>query len=378
MKALTLNISLMTFTAFIAAFLCEVVVRKAAPQILTGSWYVQTDTGLLVNKSSGSSTISHDSAIIRYSFYYPHLRDTPIKENGGVKILILGESFTFGWLLNKEDTTVEKIQRFCDAAFGINQFQFLNASKGGWGTADYVAYVEDFGDIIEPELIIVFINHSDIDRSLKYNTQFKDDVLYTLADENGLSLDRHKLDISQLKKVINAIPFYEWLLNHSHFVQLMRNTYMNNKFKILNINDLTSHEAAAEKNDSNARVHADNNSTEVRLAKALFLRLKEWADSHEALLIVTTTGYHNPSPSEAETSNKYTKAFMSIAEEYFQSIDVPFIDVSPYIYSIMHEDIDKFRIIDDHHPNSLATDLISKSTWKYIIKDQLSTYLSTH
>jgi len=71
---------------------------------------------------------------------------------------MLGDSFTFGWLLNKEDTAAYHLQRYADEEFGKEKFYFLNAGTGGWGTADYVAFVDDFIEEIKPDVVLVVLN----------------------------------------------------------------------------------------------------------------------------------------------------------------------------------------------------------------------------
>ena len=54
-----------------------------------------------------------------------------------------------------------------DLEFGERSFNLVNAAAGGWGTADYVAYVEEFGNIVRPDVILVFLNTDDVGRSFK-------------------------------------------------------------------------------------------------------------------------------------------------------------------------------------------------------------------
>ena len=106
--------------------------------------------------------------MVRYRFGEPHLREvTRTRSEGARRILVLGDSFTFGWLLDDADTYVARLQELVDAEFGPGRFVLLDAAAGGWGTADYLFFLEDFGPQIRPDAVLVFVNIDDIGRSLR-------------------------------------------------------------------------------------------------------------------------------------------------------------------------------------------------------------------
>ena len=176
-RTIFFNLLLMIASIIATLLITECIFRLVSPQNLTGSWFVSTDSGLLVNKSSGTAKHQHGDRVVRYSFYEPNFRGAPPKENG-IKILVVGDSFTFGLLLDEEDTYVYHLQQHTDKEFGTGVCQYLNAAVGGWGTADYVAYIEDFGNIVKPDIILVFFNGMNINRSVNRG-------IYTLSDKTN-------------------------------------------------------------------------------------------------------------------------------------------------------------------------------------------------
>ena len=360
----------------------ECIFRLVSPQNLTGSWFVSTDNGLLVNKSSGTSKHQLENRIVRYSFYEPNFRGTPIKEDG-IKILVVGDSFTFGLLLEEEDTYVHHLQQFTDMEFGEGVFQYLNAAVGGWGTADYVAYIEDFRNIVKPDIILVFFNGMDINRSVNRG-------IYTLSDENKLMLKRHILKPPKLKYIINSIPCYQWLIENSHLAQFVKASILtrqyNNKIRKQTVskkklakktsaqsnvsheksNDLAKQTASrkelAQKPTSQSNISHDNGSN---LVKALFKRLKIWCDTNHISLCVTTTGWYNMSHALGNTS------------EFFQSIEIPFIDIAPSVSGRIGDNRSEFIFQGDGHPNEKGSKLIADMSWKFFIKNQLHEYYRT-
>ena len=381
-RTIFFNLLLMIASIIATLLIAECIFRLVSPQNLTGSWFVSTDNGLLVNKSSGTSKHQLENRIVRYSFYEPNFRGTPIKE-GGIKILVVGDSFTFGLLLEEEDTYVHHLQQFTDMEFGEGVFQYLNAAVGGWGTADYVAYIEDFRNIVKPDIILVFFNGMDINRSVNRG-------IYTLSDENKLMLKRHILKPPKLKYIINSIPCYQWLIENSHLAQFVKASILtrqyNNKIRKQTVskkklakklsaqsnvsheksNDLAKQTASrkelAQKPTSQSNISHDNGSN---LVKALFKRLKIWCDTNHISLCVTTTGWYNMSHALGNTS------------EFFQSIDIPFHDIAPSVSGRIGDNRSEFIFQGDGHPNEKGSKLIADMSWKFFIKNQLHEYYRT-
>ena len=356
-KIALINLSLVLISILVSLLVCEYIIRIVVPQNLSGTWIISTDKGLLVNKSSGSSRHQDGKHIVIYNFYEPHLRDTPLNESS-IKILVVGDSFTFGYLLDKKDTFVYHLQEYADKEFGREKFCFLNAGTGGWGTADYVAFIEDFGEIIKPRIVLVIINRSDMERSMERK-------LFTLTSKTKLDLRRNILKSSYLKKLTNSIPGYQWLLEHSHLVQLLRNRYvylMQNE-KGINMQTKITNGSSRDQLDLSRR-------DTIILGQALFTRLKKWCDTHKVNLYITTTGWF---PLEdANNTTDPTRLFMSTAQQFFTSINVPFYDISPTIIEVKKKTQNKY-ILPDGHPNEEGNRLIAEKIWQYFFKQLGST-----
>ena len=348
---------LIIFAVFISLVVslvfCEIVVRIVAPQNLTGLCFEQTNKGLYVNRSKGSVKAQYGSRIVRYNYFYPHLRDTPLRE-GGIKILTVGDSFTFGVLLDKADVITSYLQRYADKEFGKDKFIFLNAATGGWGTADYVAFIEDFGEEIKPNIILVMINIDDIGRSVISK-------LFSFAPETNLGLKRNILIMDKFKESIHSIPEYEWLLEHSHLAQLVRRAFVlffqKNSFLGKSPEDIIS--------GPNSSV----SDYAIKLGHTLFIYLDKWCSNRDVDLYISTTGWHSAKKSDNNWF-ELTRIFMSTAQEFFKSINVPFFDISPY----MPEDKTKYTF-PERHPNEEGAKLIADNVWRNFLKERLTNYL---
>ena len=326
-------------------------------------------TGLRVNKSNGRALHQFQDRVTYYQFAYPHIRDSQLKENA-IQILTLGDSFTFGWLLDKKDAYVHLLQEYTDVEFGEGKFNFINAATIGWGTADYVSYVEEFGDKINPNIILAFLNHDDIGRSIKGNR-------YTLENDYNFELRRNTTPVSSMKKFVNSAPGYEWLLEHSHLFQLLR-TYLfflsqgGDQPMLSNGRGDDGHRAALATAWLGSLDINIEPAESARLGQALFLRLRNWCDQRDVVLYVVTTHWHRP---HDKISQEPTRAFMSTAEDFFLRIGVPFFDRSLEVFAVRKRALEKYAIAaEDYHPNEAGSKLIADYTWPFL-KEKLSEYL---
>ncbi|MDX1545973.1 MAG: SGNH/GDSL hydrolase family protein [Rhodothermales bacterium] len=339
--------------------MAEAVIRVVAPQNLSGTWRIDTDTGLKVNKSSGTARHQFGERVVTYRFFEPHLRGTAPKD-GPQRVLVLGDSFTFGWLLDAEDTFVAHLQRYADAEFGADAFQFLNAACGGWGTGDYVAFVEEHAARIEPDLLLVFFSFDDIGRSMKRS-------LYTFADEEGGALQRVRRPASRLKRAVNALFFYQWLLEHSHLVQFARNAAV-----ILTTSPGHPRPAtpSVPAGSPAGAVEADS-ARATRLGRALFRRLKAWSDRHGAAPYVIAVDPGDPAL--RSTSQDPTGMFLAAAPAVFGELDIPYFDASPGIWARKRRAPGRYELPGDLHPNEAGARLIAEEAWPFV-----RTILSNH
>jgi len=347
----------------LALILGEVLIRLAAPQPLSGFWTIDTATGLRANKSSGQSRHQFGERVVHYSFFPPHLRDTPVKD-GAIHILTLGDSFTFGWLLDKEDTPVHHLQELADAEFGAGVFQFLNAGVGGWGAADYVAFVEEFGDLIRPNAVLVFLNTDDIGRSLRSR-------LYEFAGSDTQELIRRPAAVSRFKHMAKRTLGSQFLLEHSHLAQFVR-------FSAATLHRPASSRGVAglTRNGGTPVPCSDavgDPQAPILLGNALFLRLRNWCAARGTSLYVTTTGRHDPSPQGP--TQEPTRVFMAQAEEFFRGAPIPYCDISPAFFALTEQERLTHSIEDDGHPSACGSRFIAEQVWREFLLVQLTNYL---
>ena len=256
-----LNVKLLLIQTILTIFFIEISSRIFFPQVLSTSWRVLKSDGLLVNRSNNSAFHQGmGTQIIRYEFGDLHNRisNNGIESNNKCKYLVLGDSFTFGWLVNYEKTFVNLIEKEINAnRLQGNRISFLNSASPGYGIADYVSFLE--GNKINLQKfngVILFINASDAWRATN-SKLFTLDKNYNLIEQKNFS--SHKSTQGFFKRnskkflshsKINEI--YKLSLEKSNFLRLLRNSILLGKIpkRRFSNDDKRNYQMGFNKNDS--------------------------------------------------------------------------------------------------------------------------------
>lgn len=355
MKRVAQNTLLVLVSLGIALLVAEAAVRVVRPQNLSGTWRVETETGLMVNRSEGQARHQAGERVVTYSFGAPHLRGP--RPDGETTVLVLGDSFTFGWLLADNDTYVHHLQTQLDADFGTERFALLNAAAGGWGLGDYVAFLEDHGEAVDPDGVLVLLNTDDIGRAMRSR-------LWALDDTDPGRLERTPVASRRSKRWVNRLPGYGWMLEHSHLLQLTRTATV--RGRAMAPPD-SAHLRRLAISGPTSRLRDTSHVHRARMVgAALVQRLQAWCDARDVPLIVSTTGWHQP----PYTPSEPTRAFLMEAPALFADRGIPYADPSPALWAVRQHNPMAYVIPADVHPNEAGARLIAEHTYPFL-RDQL-------
>jgi hypothetical protein len=348
------NFLLLCFSIALSLFISEAILRYV------GYWTPisicraaeLSSRGYLLNPVQGEDYPQPTLQSVKYYYYPHHLRGTPLNLYAK-KILTLGDSFTFGWLLPQEKTYIYDLQKKADVLFGKGSYQFLNAATGGWGTADYLAFLEEHGEEISPEFVLIFLNTDDIGRSLKK-------TIYQLKDNHSLVL---KENFHALSFQNNYVKLFHTcscsIIKHSELVFFIYE-------KLQNIFSISSRQNNTFKAQYDIPASADltfDNRTAQRYGEALFQRINQWCQQHHAKLIVVTTGFNAFYPASMHDP---TKVFLDVAGAFFEKENIPYYDIAPLYKKAVLGTV--FQIPHDHHPNMFGGKMIAEISWPWIKK----------
>lgn len=296
------------FLAFLLALaLGEIIVRVVAPQDLIGTLFDVGRNGLVVHRRNHQCRHQRGDRVVEYVFDAKGLRITPGSiPSAEFRVLCVGDSFTFGWLLKSRDTYLAHLQRAINDEFGDGRIALLNGGHGGWGTADYVSYVLHYGEEIAPDVIVVFISHDDIGRSIqKRRFVFEGDGAPKLRERKIMVSSR-----SKLKTALKSNPLSNWLFERSHLLGFVRTAVRPSSRRRLEPGRTESEEAR-------------------RLGSELFRLLSHWCQENRSRLYVLTTGLHARKGGSFSLDTEPTRVFLSVAAETFAQLGVPFHDCGP-------------------------------------------------
>lgn len=357
------NSLLILLALIVALVLSEILIRVITLWIpLTldkrGSWLILSNQGYSLNKNSGESLHQFDNYRVHYHFYPPHLRDTPIDKKA-TPILVLGDSFAFGWLLPWNKTFIYRLQQKANNTFGKQHYQFLNAATAAWGTANYLAYLEAYGEKISPKFVLVFLNTDDIGRSIKRNLYQLRDPKIPLLTENF-----HPSWVLVAAKKCLTSTLGNWIFEHSALIQFLRANA--SRFFVIDKGTIMNDRFLSKYNKEKIIIPSSpdlpfQNEFAIRYGDALFLRINDWCKKHHAKLLVVTTGFNAFYPADA---NDPTQVFLSQANLFFTRENIPYDDIAIPFKKAIHGK--KFQIPEDEHPNELGAETIAALTWPWI------------
>jgi len=356
-KNILLLFSLLVFISLIFEFLLNIFY----PQNLDG-WYAYSDeSGLNILKENTVYNHRINNRNIKYSFGSLNNRITKKQIINQDKILILGDSFTFGWLVNDENIFVNHLQNH------FKKFNFINPSVPGWGASDYVRFAENYCNQIKPKKIIVMLNTDDFTRAWLsklykfeiYDTQNAKNNIIDIGYGNQLNYDSK----------FHKIPFYKFFIKNSHLIVFIRQLIVDikngniNYFKNLKKDELKNSE------DVSNIVYIPNQKLEdfyveaSMLGKILFLRLKEISRACESKLIVIYSGWWDYADNH---HNNPTLYFLNEAQSFFAESGIEYYDFVKNMKDV-HNNFNKYLILNDWHPNEEGHRIIAKNIIEKIV-----------
>jgi lysophospholipase L1-like esterase len=334
----------------------EVLVRLIAPQPLNGRWTEMSPGGVLVNRACWKARHEKENIVVSYRINEHHLRGGPI--GPGKRVLVLGDSFTFGWLLPEEDTYVHLLGEQADAVFGAGRVQLLNGGRGGWGSADYLAFVEEFGDEIAPDAVLVFLSFADIHRSVGSG-------LYRLSSADQLVLERRSDPPSALRRFTDHSAVFDWLLEHSQLTHAIRNGSDAFNHKLRSVTAKPTAQTCPVARPLLCAVPPPAASGSVT-GRALFHRLQQWCGQRKVPLWVATTGYQARFLAPSDAGSTFDLDFLRVAPDFFRAEGVPFRDSRSELEQEVRGQWQDYLIANDGHPNAAGARLVARQVWPWL------------
>lgn len=130
------------------------------------------------------------------------------------RIMFLGDSFTYGWGVNKEE-------RFTEIITNKTRFSVINAGIPGYRLSNMLAFFENEGYRYSPNILIVMYAP---DTGLANINTAQYEVINNTLVRTPLLIKTEK---NQFKKIVNLIPGYSFLSQKFQLFILIRNSIIN-------------------------------------------------------------------------------------------------------------------------------------------------------
>jgi lysophospholipase L1-like esterase len=204
---------LLGFSLVFSLLVAELAVRLVRPQaVMTVSrGLYQPDAprryriapgfrGRITNQAEFDTEVATNQAGLRGAELGP-------KPPGGLRILAIGDSFTFGVGARQEETWPVRLERRMPNA------QVLNAGAPGFGVPDEVAWFETYGVALHPEVVVV--------------------AVFLANDLQDASPDQPKVAVVDGALVVPGETggLRRWLYYHSHLFRLLKSSVLEGRVR---------------------------------------------------------------------------------------------------------------------------------------------------
>lgn len=223
-RLILIRVILVLASTFAGLLICEELVRVVAPQGVEIPWR---------DEVNGISTMP---ANIRARLAIPNTFDVTVSTNSErfrgrnefkleppssvLRIVTLGDSITFGFGANDDETYPAQLEQILSTSLGPNRIEVINAGVGDTGTGDQALWYDIWVKRFHPHLVVLGVSGSDVDDDLARS-------LFELG-ASGKASPRSPEDIRRFARrpqwvyQLNALRGYRFLTEHSHLVNLLR------------------------------------------------------------------------------------------------------------------------------------------------------------
>ena len=200
------------------AVACELLLRMFAPQLLVPRYV--TDSGFGIRVHWPNISIHHTTPDYRVNIRTNSMgiradqEFTCDKPEGVFRIIVLGDSFTFGYGVEVEQTYGAALERIL-VEQGTSA-EVINLGVSGAGTAEELIMLNNVGLRFDPDLVVVGYYSNDVTNDMLSK-------LYTLDDQGQLVRDHESyLPAMKVRDFLYSFGIYRFLAERSHLLCFLR------------------------------------------------------------------------------------------------------------------------------------------------------------
>ncbi len=137
------------------------------------------------------------------------------------RVAVVGDSFTFGWGANDDQTYPSRLERLLDNTLGPTEV--LNAGVCGTGTGNEALWYDLWVSHFHPNVVILTVVPNDTDDDLA-RPLFSIDASGNVSPKSAVQVEQFQSQTLTARRLITQLPLYDYLTEHSELLNLFRRT----------------------------------------------------------------------------------------------------------------------------------------------------------
>jgi len=196
------------------------------------------------------------------------------KQPGTLRVLVLGDSFTAGYEVSRENTYSAVLEQYLED-HGVKA-EVINAGMSGNSTAEELVFFENEGVKYQPDIVVLGFFHNDTKDNLRTG-------LYRIENDQLVLQKRSYVPAIRVRNFLNAFPIYRWLSENSYL-----HNYINNALTVLVKRKMVkkNRELLMDGRDVAREQPFPDQAYEEKLAIALVKKIRSVAQENQAKLIL--------------------------------------------------------------------------------------------
>ena len=233
------------------------------------------------------------------------------KQPGRARVLVLGDSYTWGMGVGDDETYSAQLEAMSDG-----RLEVINGGTPGWGLFQFKVRLDRWIDKLDPDFVVVLINTADILRQPYASKEAEAEYLRQSALRNRIR------NISKLVTVTYRL--YE-------------------KLQLQHQNRQVANAVAM---DSAGSVRPELFDKLLERDVARLREMKALSDEHGARFVLAAWPQRVP----------MTPAFMKAMQTFAETSGAIYVDMSD---TLAHHQFDEYSLPNDHHPNPFGHELLA-------------------
>lgn len=155
------------------------------------------------------------------------------KPPGVIRVLAIGDSFTFGYGVKENERFTNLLQAWLNA-HGKRHYEVINAGVPSWGTEDELLFWREEGRKYHPDIVLLCFYRNDVHDNLErdlfamHGSALVDKARRSVAASRAGTVTRDPFNDqvlsvgTQQTAPVSAAPHPSWLIQHSHLARMVR------------------------------------------------------------------------------------------------------------------------------------------------------------